>query len=257
VGRLPGQCWMVVWCYESCHKEDNRPQRHALATTLRNHGATLFCCKKAAMFGDWVAQERTQTYILLTDWRQLKPCSSFLKQQNSSEHPSLTVVLFADPKTCEKVYRWARHCFPCKLHVCTSLEPLDKFITSLAQHVPGNDAELPVGCFSATRIQSRGVPSSVQPTGVQLGNKAKASKTATFSSWGKSNIFGTRENPDLSLHNQRVEDEGNCEVSWFVGIPGTPRNLPCKASDDSFPATGPMKQAWSQHADFQDVGSCF
>jgi len=54
-----------------------------------------------------------------------------------------------------------------------------------------------------------------------------------------------------------VEDEGNCEESWSVGILGTPTKLPCKASDSSFTATGPVKQTWSRHADFQDVGSCF
>jgi len=135
------------------------------------------------------------------------------------------------------------------------MEPLEEFVNLLAQHIPGNDAELPVGHFSATRTQSRGVPSSVLPDGVQPDNKVNASKTAAFSSRGKSTTFGIRENFDLSLHKPWMEDERSCEVSWFAGILGTPTNLPCKASDDPFPDTGPMKQAWSG-ADFQDVGSC-
>jgi len=242
--------WKLVWCYEHCHKEECSSQRRALAAASQKHCASFVPVKKAAKLGYWIAKQCRAPYVLVTDWRELKPCLDMFKQHDNTNHPSFTVVVCAHPRSFEKASQWARRISPCRLHVCKSVDSVEKIISALAQHFAGVDVELPVGRFqevmnpelvpTVTQTHSRGVPLGVQPLGLQGCNKAQASEIASLGSAGKSKTFGILEHCCVSPQ-QSVEDEGNCEVSRLVGTLSTlatfemPWTMPRKASEDSFP----------------------
>jgi len=232
--------WKVVWCYEHCHKKECSSQRRALAVASEKHGASLVCLKKAAKLGDWSAKQCRALYVLVTDWRELKPCLDIFKQEDSTNHPSFTVVVCANPRSFEKASQWARRISPCRLHLCKGVEPVEKFIAALAQHLAGVDVELPVGRFqevmnpelvpTVTQTHSRAVPLGVQPLGLQGCNEAQASEIASLGSAGKSNTSGTFEHCGASPQQSRLV--GTFGTSATFEMPWrTPRN----ASEDSFP----------------------
>jgi len=64
----------VVWCHEHCHKSHNDARKKALADLCFEHEASLVCHKKAAKFGVWLSCTVQPDYILITDWREAKPC---------------------------------------------------------------------------------------------------------------------------------------------------------------------------------------
>jgi len=148
VKTLPGRYWRCVWCQEGCFKRDSETKRNSFEIAAKNNGAELVCLKKGSVFAKWVAGKNRSPYVLLTNWREVKPCAWALEQQEYTNHPFLIVVLCDTSKCFGKASWWADHS-PCKVHVCKTIEPVQEFFASLANLVARNPINLPAGNFPA------------------------------------------------------------------------------------------------------------
>jgi len=140
--------WGVVWCNESCFKPDNIAQRQSMAMSVRDLDGALFCVRKARHLEKWLEEPKRSEYVLLTNWREVKPCIATLTQCDVTQQPYTVILLCDTPTSLKRAFSWAQqyskqrvHHMP-DVHVCTSLEPIPSFFAALAQHIPGTRVQL-------------------------------------------------------------------------------------------------------------------
>lgn len=127
--------WRLVWCHERCHKPENEGLRALLGDAARSAGAALVCFKKASKFAVWLWSAQRPPYILLTDWRELKPCINTAKQVHISNQPTFTVVFCQEARLHERASAWAKSLPPRAdpVHVCKDLTFLKTFLADVAK----------------------------------------------------------------------------------------------------------------------------
>jgi len=123
----------VVWCHEHCHKSHNDVWRQTLWRTCREHEASLVCHKKAAKFEAWLSCAKQPDYILVTDWREAKPCMEvILKGFRYAE-----MIVYCDTENMfRKASEWARSLPPeaGPVYVVNGMEGVDAHLmASLAK----------------------------------------------------------------------------------------------------------------------------
>jgi len=91
----------LVWCNEHIHKPQCDAQRIAVSTAVAQAGARLLCLKKGAQFNTWAAFASRPPFVLLTNWREAKPCIA-AAQQHPWSYPVFTVVI------CEQHVQYMR-----------------------------------------------------------------------------------------------------------------------------------------------------
>jgi len=137
--------WRVVWCHERCHKPDNEGQRAQLKEVTGTAGASLVCLKKASKYADWLRKGQRPAYILLTDWREVKPCLGFASKIAVSNQPTFTVVLCEEQRHFERAHAWAealpRRADP--VHVCKDLNFLKAFLNKYSARAAGGGPRQP------------------------------------------------------------------------------------------------------------------
>jgi len=164
--------WQLVWCHERCHKRECDERRAAIKEAAREAGGMLVCIKKANKFAMWLAEAQRQPFVLLTDWREVKPCTEAIAdvRPQGRTGPSLTVVLAEEPRQFERASAWAQgfppHVDP--VHVCQDLGPPRAFIAKLANSLRSRAATTalrssatPWGaeqCPGETALQSSATP---------------------------------------------------------------------------------------------------
>lgn len=112
-GRPATQCWWrLVWCHERCLKSECDVRRQAVSMAAREAGALLICMKKASKFAAWLGQKQRPPLVLLTDWREVKPCLQAASEQPPRNRPALVLVLCDVPAQYERAKAWARTCPP-------------------------------------------------------------------------------------------------------------------------------------------------
>lgn len=95
----------VVWCHEHCHKSHNEAQKMRLNDLCCEHGASLVCHKKAAKFGAWLSSNEHPNYVLITDWREAKPCIDI----TSTGCRFAQMIVYCDTEvTFRKASEWAK-----------------------------------------------------------------------------------------------------------------------------------------------------
>jgi len=140
-----------VWCNECCFKPASNTQRQSMAMAVRAAGGSLSCVRRAPQFEKWLAATEQSDYVLLTRWREVKPCIAVLTECDVTQQPFSIILQCDSPKEFNKACDWAqqysalhvRH-MP-DVHVCSSLEPFASFFAALAQQIPGMCAELAPG----------------------------------------------------------------------------------------------------------------
>lgn len=98
--------WRLVWCHERCHKQESVPRRQRLHQTASRGGGAVVCLKKAEKFAGWIGHGQRSPFVLLTDWREAKPCLQALASQAPECRPVCTVILAEDPKQFDRVSAW-------------------------------------------------------------------------------------------------------------------------------------------------------
>lgn len=103
--RRTQHAFQVLWCHERCHKQDAATLRAQLQLCSSQFGAELVCEKTSLKFQAWLQSRSKESkdmgYVLVSDWRQLKPCLECLE-----DLPAAVVVLCDQPKTEEKAKLW-------------------------------------------------------------------------------------------------------------------------------------------------------
>jgi len=100
---LRAQLRQLVWCDERCHKPSARESRDFLQAEAVSLQAQLVPFKKAEKFRNWLAGVQFPSpYMLLTNWREFKPCMEALRQESPWKRPVLSVV------TCEEAAQFDR-----------------------------------------------------------------------------------------------------------------------------------------------------
>lgn len=100
--------WRLVWCHERCLKQECDVRRQAVSMAAREAGALLICMKKASKFAAWLASKHRPPLVLLTDWREAKPCLQAASEQPLQNQPAITLVLCDVPSQFERAQAWAR-----------------------------------------------------------------------------------------------------------------------------------------------------
>jgi len=129
--------WRLVWCHERCHKADSDAQRQMLARHAEALGGSLITLKKASKFQIWLRRHERPPYILLTDWREVKPCRDYLAEMPKRSLPALTVVHCEVQCHFDRASEWATSLDPSsgqgEVHVCQRYDLADLFFNSLQQ----------------------------------------------------------------------------------------------------------------------------
>jgi len=97
--------WDLVWCCKYCHKDEAHALRLKISNIVEKVGGKLICLKKAAR----LQQRRAypgRVSVLLTDWREAKPCMEHLLS-SPVELPQLIVVYTASEKQFKVASLWA------------------------------------------------------------------------------------------------------------------------------------------------------
>jgi len=178
----------LVWCNEHIHKPQCDAQRIAVSTAVAQAGAKLLCLKKGAQFNTWAAAACRPPFVLLTNWREAKPCIA-AAQQHPWSYPVFTVVI------CEQHVQYVR--------ACTWLENDQR----LAQHVQVvDDRACPrrLVLEMLSRLSRNGMP-QLQHVTRQPNSPPFAPGSPTFASYIPRSI-------QTELHVQRPQPEGTCHV---------------------------------------------
>lgn len=127
--------WRLVWCYEKCHKQECKASREALAQNLRGAGGSLVCLRKAKKFAAWIGEGEHPPYLLLSDWREIKPCMQALTQPGVHGLPAVIVVFVDQPRLHRRVTQWAETIalqgLRCRLYVLPKLSELWPLIVEM------------------------------------------------------------------------------------------------------------------------------
>mmetsp|Transcript_19365 Transcript_19365/g.55532 ORF Transcript_19365/g.55532 Transcript_19365/m.55532 type:complete len:356 (-) Transcript_19365:556-1623(-) len=105
--RARSSAFRAVWCFERCFKDEEEPVRSAITEAVTSLGGSLFCYKKAKTFEARAAHMRPQSYALITDGREARPCVQALATLPQNQ-PALIVILSENPKHADRVARWAK-----------------------------------------------------------------------------------------------------------------------------------------------------
>lgn len=85
------------------------------------------CHKKAAKFGAWLSNTEQPNYVLLTDWREAKPCMDII----SSSCKFIRMIVFCEMETTfRKAIEWVRH-LPIEagpVYVASTIEEVDAYL---------------------------------------------------------------------------------------------------------------------------------
>eukprot|EP00443_Scrippsiella_acuminata_P009481 CAMPEP_0115225236 /NCGR_PEP_ID=MMETSP0270-20121206/29997_1 /TAXON_ID=71861 /ORGANISM="Scrippsiella trochoidea, Strain CCMP3099" /LENGTH=281 /DNA_ID=CAMNT_0002639593 /DNA_START=106 /DNA_END=951 /DNA_ORIENTATION=- len=98
--------WRLVWCYERCFKKESEPLRKAIADVAAAAGGSLLCLRKSHKYVSWNARAQSMPFVLLTDWREMKPCIWAMSQHNTGTMPLIVIVLAEDTKQQSRVATW-------------------------------------------------------------------------------------------------------------------------------------------------------
>lgn len=66
--------WLMIWCHERCYKPERSELRAHLTDVAMSLNAGILCMKKAVKYETWMKRSNSRTHVLITDWREAKPC---------------------------------------------------------------------------------------------------------------------------------------------------------------------------------------
>mmetsp|Transcript_55389 Transcript_55389/g.171575 ORF Transcript_55389/g.171575 Transcript_55389/m.171575 type:complete len:397 (+) Transcript_55389:66-1256(+) len=158
LGAAQACAWRLVWCHERCHKVETEERRVVLSEAVQAAGASLVCLKKAAKFALWLRNAQRPPFILLTDWREVKPCLMAAAEQHTTNQPTFTVVLCEEPRCFERASAWAQSLLPRgdPVHVCPDLTLLQNFLKQVSARSAASVAPpLPPGLTSTQEAKLR------------------------------------------------------------------------------------------------------
>lgn len=129
--------WSLAWCHERCYKQESEGLRETIAGGVQGAGGSLVCIKKAHKFAIWLANA-TSPYVLLADWREVKPCMQAIARPGG-HLPAMVVIMLDQPKQFQyqRVAEWvgtlAEQGFKEHMHVIVDIGELSGLIPKMLE----------------------------------------------------------------------------------------------------------------------------
>ncbi|CAK9110744.1 unnamed protein product [Durusdinium trenchii] len=98
--------WLMIWCHERCYKPERELRAH-LTDVAMNLSAGILCMKKAVKYETWMKRTKNRFHVLITDWREAKPCMNAVEESLQTDWPEMIIVLCDLPKSHENALQWA------------------------------------------------------------------------------------------------------------------------------------------------------
>lgn len=98
----------IVWCNEKCHKQECREFREAASATATQMGSALTCLRTVHTYAQWLARSHREPFVLLSRWREAKPCLDASERLGKHAWPLLTLVQCIDEHQVLRVRKWAQ-----------------------------------------------------------------------------------------------------------------------------------------------------
>lgn len=191
----PNLQWRIIWCFERVHKKEQEARKRALCQAANEAGAVVICLKKACKFGAWLGHRRRRPpFVLLTDWREAKPCEQALQERQ--EKANAFVILCEKAVHFDRASAWA-HNMQAKgqeVHVLQDMGDARTFVTQLRGWIPRNDVpaprpplgpSVPWHCEQGYTMEATSLPE-------ESGTSGAAAAAATSAAAGSSSVSGSR-----------------------------------------------------------------
>lgn len=155
--------WRIVWCQACCHKRDHAAELRALTDAATEAGASLVSLKKACNFAVWASHVQRPPFVLLTDWREVKPCLRAAAKQPPQNRPLFTLVV-AELEQFERVSTWARSLPPSSglVHCCMNLSQAHVYINKVMAKAYGSGDPADASAHSRGGAGSWSWPAEIQ-----------------------------------------------------------------------------------------------
>ncbi|CAE8620607.1 unnamed protein product [Polarella glacialis] len=124
---LPG-AWCFIWVSDACYKAEIQDQRRELMTLVRQGGGVCTCVKKADAFGEWCGTNDGRPVVLLTNWREVKPCIQVITDRKLSW--PVRIYVLTDSASAHVRASQFFHSRCTFVHVLSELGPLHIFVES-------------------------------------------------------------------------------------------------------------------------------
>lgn len=128
--------WRLIWCHERCHKGECELLRNTVNEAAAQAGARLIALKKASKFAMWLGRTRRPPFILLTDWREAKPCMRIITQVHPEPWPAAVIVLCSLQQQVGRAAVWARD-QPLPVRVCVDTGCPQVFVQDMFKWLSG------------------------------------------------------------------------------------------------------------------------
>lgn len=102
--------WRLVWCHDRYQQltRARTDRRKAFEEATAASDAELMYLRKACHFEAWCRRQSTIPYILLTDWREAKPCMEVVVGLKAEQRPVFMVVICEVSRERTRATRWAQ-----------------------------------------------------------------------------------------------------------------------------------------------------
>mmetsp|Transcript_16752 Transcript_16752/g.48975 ORF Transcript_16752/g.48975 Transcript_16752/m.48975 type:complete len:184 (-) Transcript_16752:121-672(-) len=127
---IPGE-WRLLWCQDTAFKPAGTDERAVLSKmTSENHGSFDYI-KKGCRLPQWLLHHEPKAYVLVSAWREAKPCMAALAAAEQAHQPAIVVLLCECQRQVKHARRWAIG--RPNVCICRSLDGIEAIIA----HVTG------------------------------------------------------------------------------------------------------------------------
>ncbi|OLP79100.1 hypothetical protein AK812_SmicGene40657 [Symbiodinium microadriaticum] len=94
--------------FTRCYKPERLGLRANLTDVAMKLSAGILCMKKAVKYEAWMKRTNNKFHVLITDWREAKPCIHAVgESQQEDSWPEMVIILCDLPKSHENAVQWA------------------------------------------------------------------------------------------------------------------------------------------------------
>lgn len=98
--------WQLVWLSEFAFRSQFAERRKAIFEATEAAGGSVVCLKTMARYTEHLGQESLIPFILVTGWREAKPCVKEIAAQPEAKRPLFMIVL-PEAEQHLRAVRWA------------------------------------------------------------------------------------------------------------------------------------------------------
>lgn len=182
----------LLWCHERCYKADKECDRDVLNEAAHRAGMKSIALKKSTNYARWCENHGSTPHILVTNWREAKPCVLAMQAGPNASWPSVMIVLCETPRDVQRVSRWQaeQRDGPLRVEVVASLMEVLAII-----HLMGEPAQ---SALSLRSVVPRKLDGGFE-SGEKLGYGSDSASTADYSDVDQSESSDIEDDPSFDF----------------------------------------------------------